>query len=122
MPRVIHFEIPADDPDRAIKFYSDVFGWKFHKWEGPMEYWLVTTGADGQPGINGGLQRRSFPASSVVNTVDVESIDDSIAKVESKGGKIMMPKTAIQGVGHVAYCQDPEGNLFGMMQPDPSLK
>ena len=122
MPRVIHFEIPADNLDRAVKFYSEVFGWKFQKWAGPMEYWLITTGPDDQPGINGGLQRRSSPANSVVNTVDVASIDQSIATVESKGGKTMMPKTPIQGVGYVAYCQDPEGNLFGMMQADPSVK
>jgi uncharacterized protein len=122
MPRVIHFEIPADNPDRAVKFYSEVFGWKFQKWAGPMEYWLITTGPDGQPGINGGLQRRSSPASSIVNTVDVASIEQSIATVESKGGKTMMPKTPIRGVGYVAYCQDPEGNLFGMMQADPSVK
>ena len=62
MPRVIHFEIPADNPDRAVRFYSDVFGWQFNKWEGPVEYWLITTGADGQPGINGGMLRRAQPA------------------------------------------------------------
>jgi predicted enzyme related to lactoylglutathione lyase len=55
MNRPIHFEIPAEKPERAMKFYEKVFGWKFEKWGGPMEYWVVRTGDDGVPGINGGL-------------------------------------------------------------------
>ena len=62
MPRVIHFEIHADNPERAVKFYTDLFGWQFTKWAGPMDYWLIVTGPDGQPGINGGLMRRHGPA------------------------------------------------------------
>jgi len=58
MPRVIHFEIPADDPARAVKFYADVFGWQSQKWDGPMEYWLVATGKAPAPGIDGGILRR----------------------------------------------------------------
>jgi hypothetical protein len=61
MPRPIHFEIPAEEPHRAIRFYEIVFGWKFDKWEGPMPYWLITTGPEGQPGINGGLMPRRDP-------------------------------------------------------------
>lgn len=120
MPRVVHFEIPADNPERAVKFYQDVFGWQFQKWEGPMEYWMVTTGAEGQPGINGGLLRRQQPAQGTVNTVDVESVDAAVASVEKSGGKVALPKTAIPGVGYLAYGVDPEGNIFGMMQADPN--
>ena len=58
MPRIVHFDIPSDNPERAQKFYSQVFGWKFDKWNGPMEYWMVNTGDDKQPGINGGLGKR----------------------------------------------------------------
>jgi hypothetical protein len=122
MPRVVHFEIPADDPARAVKFYQEVFGWQFQKWDGPMEYWLVTTGAEGQPGINGGMMRRPHPGAGTVNTLDVESVDAAVANVEKHGGKTVMPKTAIPGVGYMAYCQDPEGNIFGMMQADPSAQ
>ena len=122
MPRVIHFEIPADNPDRAVRFYSDVFGWQFKKWEGPMEYWLITTGADGQPGINGGMLRRAQPGSGTVNTIDVPSVDEYVANIEKKGGQVVLPKMPIPGIGYLAYCQDPEGNTFGIMQADPSAK
>ena len=119
MPRVIHFEIPADHPDRAVKFYSDIFGWSFQKWAGPTDYWLVNTGDTG-PGINGGLLRRSHPGASPVNTVDVASVDESLRKIEQAGGKTVAGKMAIPGVGYLAYCQDPEGNTFGIMQADAS--
>jgi len=60
MPRIVHFEIPADDPQRAAAFYKKAFGWKIEKWPGPMEYWMVTTGPDGTPGINGGLMKKEM--------------------------------------------------------------
>lgn len=122
MPRVIHFEIPADDPDRASTFYQKVFGWKFQRWEGPMEYWLVETGPAAQPGINGGLARRQAPTSSTVNVLDVESVDDTIARVGKAGGKTVMPKSAVPGIGWVAYFTDTEQNVFGVMQADPGAK
>lgn len=120
MPRVIHFEIPADDPERASGFYSQVFGWKLQKWEGPTEYWLVTTGEPGEPGIDGGLLRRQHPGATTVNTIGVESLDMTVGQVEKAGGQVAVPKMAIPGVGWLAYCTDPEGNLFGLMQPDES--
>jgi hypothetical protein len=122
MPRVIHFEIPADQPDRAVRFYEEVFGWKFDKWQGPQEYWLVTTGADGQPGINGGLVRRREAGSSTVNTVDVPSVDEYVRKVWTEGGAVVVPKMAIPGVGWLAYVKDPEGNVLGMMESDELAK
>ena len=75
MPRVIHFDIPADDTMRAQKFYQEVFGWKFDKWNGPMEYWMIKTGDEKQPGINGGLSMR-MGQSGTTNTIDVSSIDE----------------------------------------------
>ncbi len=120
MPRPIHFELPADDPDRAAKFYSETFGWKITKWDGPMEYWMVSTGAG--PGIDGGLLRRPHPGASTVNTIGVESLDDTVAKVVASGGTVVMPRMAVPGVGYMAYCNDPEGNMFGLMQNDPSAK
>jgi predicted enzyme related to lactoylglutathione lyase len=127
MPRVIHFEIHAGDPDRAVKFYETLFGWTFQKWEGPMDYWLVTTGPDSQPGINGGLLRRQGEIDgqaviAYVCTVDVENIDASISKAQSNGAQVVVPKMPIPGMGWLVYCKDTEGNIFGMMQADPEAK
>ena len=122
MPRIIHFDIPTDDPARAQKFYADVFGWKFDKWNGPMEYWMAKTGDDKQPGINGGLAKRMPGQVGMINTIDVPSVDEYAKKVQSKGGQIIMPKMAIQGVGYFAQCKDTEGNIFGIIQMDPNAK
>jgi len=119
MPRIVHFELPVDDPDRAIKFYQDVFGWTIDKWEGQEDYWLVTTGPDEEPGINGALFRRPNPQTCTQNSVDVSSVDESVAKVEASGGSVAIPKVEIPGVGFVAYCQDTEGNLFGVFEGGP---
>jgi predicted enzyme related to lactoylglutathione lyase len=122
MSRVIHFEIPADNPDRAVEFYKKVFGWNFQKWAGPTEYWLVSTGPDSQPGINGGLLQRQYPGAGTCNTVDVASVDQCVASIIQHGGKNVVPKMAIPGVGHLAYCSDTEGNVFGLMQADKNAK
>lgn len=122
MPRVVHFEIVGDDPEALAKFYSDVFAWKVQKWEGPMEYWLVQTGEEGEPGIDGGLGKRTEPGEGTTNTIDVEDVDAFVAKIEKSGGKVVSPKHAVPGVGWMAYCADPDGNLFGMMQSDPEAK
>jgi uncharacterized protein len=121
MPRVVHFEFPADDPERASRFYGDVFGWKFQKWDGPMEYWLISTG-DGEPGIDGGMMRRQDPQSAICNTVGVRSLDETVAKIEARGGRTVAPRMPIQGIGWVAYCQDPEGNVFGVLEPDEGAR
>jgi len=122
MPRPIHFEIPAENPERAISFYQGVFGWTFQKWEGPMPYWLITTGPNTEPGINGGLMPRRDPAQPCVNTIGVDNLDASLASVASHGGLCVVPKMPVPGVGWLAYCKDTEGHIFGMMQPDASAK
>ena len=76
MPRVAHFEIHADQPERAIKFYTNVFDWTIEKWNGPQDYWLITTGEEDQPGINGGLMKRMDPQASTYNSIDVPSVDE----------------------------------------------
>ena len=119
MPRVVHFEIPADDPERAIAFYRKTFGWKIEKWEGPMDYWLVSTGEEGDAGIDGAIARRGEMNPLVANTLDVVDLDESIERVVANGGEIIAPKMAVPGVGWMAYFKDPEGNLHGMMQSDP---
>jgi len=122
MSRVIHFEIPATDPEKLSAFYQKVFGWKFDKWAGPMEYWMIVTGGYSCPGINGGMMRKPGGISSTTNTIGVESVDGAIAAVSKAGGKLVMPKTPIPGVGYFAYCEDTEGNMFGVMQADSSAK
>jgi predicted enzyme related to lactoylglutathione lyase len=121
MPKVIHFEIPAEDPERAAGFYTKVFGWKIEKWAGPIDYWLVTAGESEEPGINGAIhENKNFK--TVVNTVAVESIDEQLEKIKQAGGRILIPKGAVPGLGYVAFAEDTEGNAFGMLQSDPSLK
>ncbi len=120
MTRVVHFEIDAKKPERAIKFYEGVFGWKIEKWKGPVDYWLIVTGKEKEPGIDGGLAKRTEKAPSTVNTIDVPSVDEYVKKVEANGGSIVRPKMAVPGVGWMAYFKDPEGNIWGMMESDPS--
>ena len=127
MPRVVHFEIHAGDPARAITFYEKTFGWTFQKWEGPMQYWLVNTGPAEQPGINGGLvpRRGELDGEAVIAyvcTVDVPAIDESIATVIANGGTVVVPKMPLPGMGWLVYCKDTEGNIFGMMQNDAEAK
>jgi uncharacterized protein len=122
MSRVIHFEIPAAEPERAAAFYKQVFGWSIEKWPGPMEYWMVTTGADGAPGINGGLLKKQAPTTATTNTIGVDSVEKAIAGVKSAGGKLVMPKTPIPTIGYFAYLEDTEGNLFGVLQSDANAK
>ena len=118
MSRITHFEIPADDPERAIKFYEKVFDWQIEKWDGPIEYWLIMTGEEDKPGIDGGLARREDPTTGVENTIDVKDLDVSLANVKANGGKVIRPKIAVPGVGWMAYIKDTEGNVFGLMESD----
>ena len=124
MPRVVHFEIYTTDPDAVRPFYQDVFGWQFQKFEGgPMEYWVVTTGDDKQPGINGGLTRpREGQTPGTLNTIGVSSLDQTIKQIEEHGGKICVPKMGIPKVGWLAYAQDPAGNVFGIIEPDTNAR
>ena len=117
MTRPIHFEILADDPEKIAGFYRDLFGWEVATWDGPPAYWMVKTGPQDQPGIDGGIMHRHFPQ-AVINTLMVTSIDEMIAKVEAEGGKKLHGPEKVPGVGMHAYCADPEGNIFGMMQPE----
>ena len=120
MNRVVHFEIPAEDPENVARFYSEVFNWKIEKWEGPVDYWLITTGEENEPGINGAIMKKEGPQSSVTNMIEVSSIDATVAKVTASGGKILIPKMPVPGVGYAAYFRDKEGNIFGLMQSDTS--
>lgn len=122
MPRIVHFELNVKDVDKTIKFYEAVFGWKIEKWSGPMDYWLIMTGDEKEPGIDGGLGyiEEGFP--QVVNTIDIDNIDKVIKKIESNGGEIVRDKHAVPGVGWLAYFKDTEGIVIGIMQENPEAK
>lgn len=127
MPRVVHFEIHAGNPERARTFYGELFGWEFTQFGGPMDYWIIKTGSEGEPGIDGGLMRRmgAPPAdgqavNAYVCTIDVDQLDESIERALALGGTLALPKMPIPGVGWLGYAKDPEGNIFGMMQADPN--
>jgi predicted enzyme related to lactoylglutathione lyase len=125
MSRVVHFEIHADDPERAVSFYQNVFGWKINKWDGPQDYWLITTGKSLAPGIDGAIMKRWVPLngdaiSAFVCTIDVDSVDDVTAQITANGGTVAFPKMAVPHIGWLAYFKDTEGNTFGTMQSDPS--
>ncbi len=113
MSTVVHFEIPADDPERARRFYYEMFGWQIEKIPG-MEYWLINT--TGENPIGGGLMRRESPKQTITNYIDVSSIDEFIEKTKSLGGKALVSKKAVPGMGYYAICLDPEGNTFGIWE------
>jgi hypothetical protein len=122
MSRVVHFEIMAREPQKAVDFYSNVLGWKFRKWNNPgMDYWLITTGDDKVPGINGGLGPGD-PVKEVVNTIGIADLDATLKKVVQHGGKVLQPRGPLPGVGWYAAFEDPVGNRFGLMQADPAAK
>jgi predicted enzyme related to lactoylglutathione lyase len=123
VPKVIHFEIPAEDTKRAVAFYKNVFGWKFNKFGGEgMDYWLATAGEDKEPGINGAISERGEFHPTTVNTIGVPSFEDAVKRIKSAGGEILGPKMAVPNVGYMAYCKDTEGNIFGIMQMDLKAK
>ena len=114
MGRVIHFELPVDDPKRAGAFYKDVFGWEVQSWEGDEEYWLLTTGTEG-PGIDGAFIARKL-APQLVNIIGVDSLDDSLERARSAGAEVVRDKLDMPGIGSVAYIKDSEGNTVGVFQ------
>jgi predicted enzyme related to lactoylglutathione lyase len=118
MSKVIHFDLSADEPERAAKFYKQVFGWKIEKWEGPTDYWLINTGDEKEPGITGGVAARINPADTTAVIFDVPSVDELTEKVKASGGEIRENKQTIPGVGYLVMCRDSEGNTFGIMQVD----
>ncbi len=120
--KVVHFEINADDPLRAKKFYENVFNWKVEKWEGPMEYWTIDAGEEEEEGISGGLQKREQPEDQIFNYIKVSSVDNFSKKIEASGGTLESPKITVPGVGFFYMFKDTEGNKLGIMQEDDSAK
>jgi O-methyltransferase len=118
MPRVVWFELGMDQPQRAVTFYSEVFGWKSDKLQGMADYWVLSTGKNSQPGINGGLVRRRYPGDTTTCWIEVPSVDDFLIRIAEHGGVALTRKMAIPGVGDCACCQDTEGNIFGIIRFD----
>jgi uncharacterized protein len=121
MPTVQHFEIPADDVERASKFYTGVFEWKMQKLANPedpsKDYWFFDTkDENGNKGIGGGLMKRQAPEHSVTNYITVPSIDDYASKIEEAGGKVIMPRTEIPEMGFILVFLDTENNMFGLYE------
>lgn len=122
MSRPIHFDLSADNPERAADFYRHVFGWNVEKWGGPTDYWMINTGDETEPGITGGIAGRISPNDTTAVVFDVSSVDDIAQAVQASGGEIREPKKTIPGVGYLVMCRDTEGNTFGIMQIDESVK
>lgn len=120
--RVVHFEIPFDDADRAKRFYSEAFGWSITDIP-ELHYTIVTTGVvddDGfpaEPGyIGGGMLKRESPADRPVITIDVADIDEALATIERLGGMTVLGRQDVGDMGYAAYFKDVEGNLMGLWQ------
>jgi predicted enzyme related to lactoylglutathione lyase len=118
---IIWFEIPADDPARAQKFYSKLFGWEINAFPGVTDYWHIDTGGpDASP--DGGMMTRKQPGQPITNYVNVPSVTRFMAKVVKLGGKICMPKTAVPQMGYFAVCQDTENNTFALWEINMKAK
>ena len=120
MNRFTHFEQVTSDFEKTAAFYREVFGWQVQKWEGPVDYWIVTTGDESTPGINGGLMAAGGPFTGTVNTIEVDDIDAAIAKVKANGGEMVFEKDVIPGVGYLAYFKDNAGIIVGVHQANPN--
>lgn len=118
MARVVHFEITADDVERARTFY-EIFGWDIVASGMPeVDYWLVHTG-EGRMGIDGAIMPRAYNAQPVINWVSVEDLDEMIGRVQAAGGDVVGERHTVPGIGDTIYARDTEGNTFGMIQPLP---
>ena len=122
MNKVVHFEIPYDDQERAQKFYQDVFVWQITKFP-EMDYHMVTTTPSDEnmkpkePGaINGGLLPKDPTGNAPVVVIDVPSVDEHLNKIEESGGKTIMPKMQVGDFGLYARVADTEGNVIGSWQ------
>jgi len=123
--RVVHFEIPFDDGERAREFYREAFGWQLMEMP-DMNYTLATTGPSGEAGptepgyIDGGMIDRDIsPSAGPVVVVDVADINDALAKIEKLGGETLVGRTEVGGMGWAAYFRDREGNVLGLWESSP---
>ena len=121
MARIIHFEIPATDPEKSVAFYENVFGWEFSRW-GEEPYWLAKTGEDNEPGINGAIMQRKDPQQPITNTIEVKDLNQTVAAIEKNGGEVVVPRMAIPTIGWLIYFKDPDGMITGALESNPDAK
>lgn len=119
--RITYFEIPSADPEKNMKFFKEVFNWKFKQF-GTEDYWHATTGDDNAPGINGAIMKEISSKQPVINTISVVDINKAIENIQNAGGRIVKSKGAIPSVGWLAFFTDPDENIFGIMQEDKHAK
>ena len=122
MSTIVHFDVPAENIDRAKKFYSVLLGWKFESYPAMQYNLITTTNLDGVPSVGGGMGKRMDPSQRIVNYFGVKSIDASIKQVKRLGGSILMDKMAVPKMGYLANCLDTEGNTFGLWEEDSEAK
>jgi hypothetical protein len=116
--KVVHFDVQGVDPEGLISFYGKAFGWKFNNCQPPgaEPYWLIETGPKKEKGIGGGLSRKG--QGPAVNTIGIADIDKAMEKIRQNGGKINGEKCHMPGVGWLAYFEDPQGNVWGLIQEE----
>ncbi len=119
---IVWFEVPANDLNRAKKFYQSMFGWKFAKLPAAInDYWHIDTGGpDASP--DGGMMLRMHPQQPITNYISVPSVNKASVKVEKLGGTVCKPKTAVPGMGYFAICLDTEGNTFAVWEMNDRAK
>lgn len=123
IPTIVHFDIPADDVERARKFYTELFGWKIERTPGPMEYWMISVTEEQDEGaVNGGMMKRMAPEEGYRNYFGVPSVEDYAVKVKKLGGRVVVPKMPVPGLGYFAVCLDTENNGFAIWETDESAK
>lgn len=122
MNQPVHFELGVEDPKRALKFYEEVFGWKTETGGHDQQYWLLISENGSGRYVIGGMMPYNGEMPRVVNTIGVDSVEETCRRVVACGGRVVMEKTAIPGIGWQAYCVDTEGIFFGLHQPDPEAK
>ena len=122
MPRISYLDFSAEDPERAVNFYSKIFGWQINKWDGPMEFWEIKTGEPNELGIVGGLSKRDRIGQWMTPFINVSSVEQYIAKIEAGGGRIIQPKVAIPGIGYTILFKDTESNTIGLFEENKNAK
>lgn len=122
MPRISYLDFSADDIERAVNFYSKVFGWQINKWDGPLQYWEIKTGESNELGIDGGLSKRERIGQWITPFINVSSVDQYVDKIESGNGKIFQPKTAISKIGYTLLFKDTESNTIGLFEQNREAK
>jgi predicted enzyme related to lactoylglutathione lyase len=118
---IIWFEIPADKPERAKKFYGALFGWKINPLPGMTDYWHIDTGG-GDDTPDGGLMVRKHSQQPITNYINVASVSRSMAKVKKHGGTVCKGKTAVPQMGYFAICRDTENNEFALWEINRNAK